>query len=290
MKKIHCLQDTEIDFSNCILNHSGDETVFYKEVEGVKLPLSFYYPPNYHADKRYPVFVFIHGGGWNSHKIFQEQHGWQGDYLGFLARYYAEKGFVAVSIDYRLLEEKGQKEHYQLIDLCKDCEDAVSYLVAHSENYGLDFNHSVVLGESAGGYLAAALATFAYEERPVFSHAILVNAITDLFDSHWKEYVPQTQKTNLEKAYMLSPLYRISSVMPKTLLIHGMEDSVVRPRHSQSFYDEMMLHNKECELHWIEETNHAFLLVEYMLEQNKTLAATSVSVKIIDKWLEQLID
>lgn len=76
MKKIHCLQDTEIDFSNCIQNHSGDETVFYKEVEGVKLPLSFYYPPNYHADKRYPVFVFIHGGGWNSHKIFQEQHGW----------------------------------------------------------------------------------------------------------------------------------------------------------------------------------------------------------------------
>lgn len=292
MNQIHNLTEIDIDFMSCIQRHSGDEIVFYKEVSGIPIPLTFYYPQDYDSKRKYPVFVFIHGGGWNSHKIFSNQKEWQGDYLGYLARYYADKGYVSVSIDYRLMQEKGQKEQFQLIDLYEDCEDAVTFLVTNSEKYGLDFTRSVVLGESAGGYLAAAIATFTYRHKPVFQRAILVNAITDLFDSQWNEYIPGMsshplllEQSNIEKTYMLSPLHQICDATPQTLLIHGTEDSVVRPRHSQSFYDEMMYRHKLCELHWIEKTVHAFLLAEYMMEQNKPLMATKIGVDIINRWL-----
>lgn len=293
MKKFHNIVESDIDFSSCIERHSGDEMAFYKEVSGIPIPLVFYYPKDYNSSKKYPVFVFIHGGGWHSHKIFHDQNGWQGDYLGFLARYYADKGFVSVSIDYRLMEAGGQKEHFQLIDLYEDCEDAVTYLVSNSEKYGLDFARSIVLGESAGGYLAAAIATFTYRHQPIFSHAVLVNAITDLLDSQWNEYVPRisshpllNNKTEVEKAYFLSPLYHISDAIPQILFIHGTEDSVVRPRHAQSFYDEMMIRQKKCELHWIEKTEHAFLLAEYMMEQKKSYTAAKIGVSIINHWLK----
>lgn len=292
MKKFHNIAKSDIDFSSYIERHSGDETVFYKEVSGIPIPLVFYYPKDYNSSKKYPVFVFIHGGGWHSHKIFHDQNGWQGDYLGFLCRYYADKGFVSVSIDYRLIKEDGQKEHFQLIDLYEDCEDAIAYLVANSEKYGLDFSRSTVLGESAGGYLAAAISTFTYRCQPIFSQAILVNAITDLFDFQWNTYVPRisahpllNKLRDVERAHFLSPLYHISDATARILLIHGTEDSVVRARHSQSFYDEMMSRHKICELHWIEKAEHAFLLAEYMIEQKKSLTATTMGINIINTWL-----
>ena len=288
----HPLTEKKTDSSDCIKSHSGDETVAYKTVEGRPLYLSMYYPTDYNPKTKYPVFVFVHGGGWAGRRIFSDQEHWAGDHLGFLARYYAKKGYVSVSIDYRLMQENGQKDGYQLIDLYEDCADAVAYLKENAEKYGLDFEQSGLLGESAGGYLAAALATFTYRDQPVFQKAILVNAITDLLDSQWNQRVPRESahpmlkgKSELETAYLLSPVYQIDHCTPRTLLLHGTEDSVVRLRHSRSFYDEMCLHKREAELHLIGDTEHAFLLAEYQMEKMKSLSAAAMAIEIMDRWL-----
>lgn len=288
----HPLIEKKQDFSDCIRDHSGDETVVYKTVEGTPLHLSLYYPPDYQKEEKYPVFVFVHGGGWAGRRIFSDQEDWAGDHLGFLARYYAKKGYVSVSIDYRMMQENGQKDGYQLIDLYEDCSDAVAYLRKHKEKYGLDFEKSVLLGESAGGYLAATLAAFPYLKQSAFQKVILVNSITDLLDSQWNQRVPAKSanpllmgRSRLEMAYLLSPIYHISNLTPQVLLLHGTEDTVVRLRHSRSFYDEMCLHKRDAQLHLISDTEHAFLLAEYQLEKGKSLSAAAIAVEIIDNWL-----
>ncbi len=50
------------------------------------------------------------GGGWTSRTVFEDQRAWAGDHLGYLARYYADKGYISVSIDYRLMRENGEAD------------------------------------------------------------------------------------------------------------------------------------------------------------------------------------
>lgn len=289
---LHKRKKMNLDLFPYINAHTADEIICYKTVNDNPIKLGIFYPPNYDINKKYPLFVFIHGGGWSSRKIFSDQSSWAGDHLGFLARYYAEKGYLAISIDYRLMQENGQKENYGLIDVYDDCLDAITYLKRNSKNYSIDFQNSVILGESAGGYLAAALVTLKHKSKPAFSKAILINPITDLTDSHWNKAVPDVTKnkylkalTREERAAFLSPVRFIDENICPTLLIHGTEDICVRPRHSVVFHDEMVASKNNVELHFIEGIGHAFLLAEYSLEKNLDYDNAIVSMKIIDKWL-----
>ena len=191
MEYFHKLQAKDLDLSSAITGHSADECVVYKSVDSKPLYLGFYFPKSYDKTHSYPAFVFIHGGSWENSKVFDDQPHWQGDYLGFLARYYAGKGFICVSIDYRLIKENGQVEGFGLIDSYEDCCDALDYIHAHAEDYGINTHKMFLLGESAGGHLAGAVATFHYHRRYHFKTVFLINPITDLNDPKWSQYVPR---------------------------------------------------------------------------------------------------
>ena len=290
----HEQKELDLNLEPYFQNHSADEIVSYKQVSGEDVTMGIFYPPERDKTKKYPLFVFIHGGGWASHTIFPDQPRWAGDHLGFLARYYARKGYVAVSVDYRLLRDNGQEEHYGLIDLYGDCLDAVLYLKEHADGYGLDFDDSVILGESAGGWLAAALAAFDFREKPLFPRAILVNAITDLTDLHWNRAVPSVTENEYlkhlcreERTAFLSPVRYIKETTCPTLLIHGAADSCVRPRHSVAFHDEMEAAGRDCQLHFIKNTDHAFLLAEYYRDKGWSLDCAKTAIGIMDRWLEK---
>lgn len=286
------LEDKNIDLSNCIVRHSGDKTFAYKTVDGTPICMSVYYPQNYNQKQRYPAFFFIHGGGWASHKVFDGESGWQGDYLGYLARHYADKGFVSVSIDYRLARDMAQTEGYQLFDLYLDCSEAVNYLLDHEDDYKIDTKQVYILGESAGGHLAGLMATKYKRNGFQFKSAFLVNAITELVeDMEWNKRVPKNPTheklmglSETECAKQLSPLYNICEDNCPVVLIHGCKDHCVNPIHSKSFYERMRGFSQECELHWIEDTDHAFLLAEY----TSNLAACKIGIEIIDGYLERV--
>ncbi len=88
---------------------------------------------------------------------------------------------------------------------------------------------------------------------------------------------------------MLSPAYQTTEDTPDTLLIHGIEDTIVHPSHSQLFYDEMRLKGKKVELHLIEDTQHAFLLAEYVENNPTARRATGLDVEIIDVTLLYIV-
>ena len=277
------------DLDIYVQRHTADKIVTYKSTPKEDLKLCYYFPKNYNKNNKYPVFMVIHGGGWASRNTMKDQTEWSGDYLGYLARYYAEKGFLSVVTTYGLLQSTDtQNEERQLIDLYTDCQDAMNYVADHAAEYGADLSNVTLLGESAGGHLAAGMATNSYSEnRLKLRTAILVNPITNLYFDKWGKGTPDSStrkplegmdKTEISKA--MSPLHNITKDTPNTLLIHGSIDSVVDLSHSTMFNEKMQEIGNKSELHVLNGANHAFLLREYYPEPEYTI----LGVKIIDDY------
>jgi acetyl esterase/lipase len=104
------------------------------------------YQPSKKASAPRPVVLFIHGGNWNS--------GSKDDILyKAIGRRLAKNGFVGVVMSYRLAPQVLVPQQ------ADDCARALAWTVAHIKEYGGDPTHLVLMGHSAGGGLAALLAT-----------------------------------------------------------------------------------------------------------------------------------
>lgn len=108
-----------------------------------------------------PCIYHIHGGGYV---------GGAAKDLEFVHRpLVRELGCVLVSIDYRLAPET------RFPGAIEDCYAGLAWTVAHAAELGIDPNRIGVMGESAGGGLAAALALLARdrgEHRLAYQHLI----------------------------------------------------------------------------------------------------------------------
>jgi len=91
-----------------------------------------------------PLIVFFHGGGWV-----------QGSVRGYdplCSQVAARVGALVLSVDYRLAPEN------PFPAAAHDCYDACAWAVAHADQLGIDPRRVAVLGDSAGGNLAAVVA------------------------------------------------------------------------------------------------------------------------------------
>ena len=106
-----------------------------------KLALNIFRPTN---DKILPAVMMIHGGGWNSGSP---------DLQRALATHLAAKGFVTITVEYRLIPESSYPA--AVIDLT----DAMKWIANNANQYGIDKNRIAVSGCSAGGQLASLIGT-----------------------------------------------------------------------------------------------------------------------------------
>jgi len=131
----------------CFFASANAELVEFKDLtyatyDDRELKLDLYKPKN--QSEPLPAIVCIHGGGWKSG---EKKH------FGKHAQFLAEHGYVVVSIDYRLSGEAPFPVHIM------DCKASVRWLRANADKYGIDPNRIGATGHSAGGHLAALLAT-----------------------------------------------------------------------------------------------------------------------------------
>ena len=125
----------------------------YKEIDGKELQLSVFLPDGYaSSSERFPTFVVYHGGSW----AVGEANWHYPD-----CAYWASRGMIAVSVDYRLSKRDGVKVPLECV---KDAKSAVRFLRKHAESLKVDPNKMVIAGGSAGGQLAAAMATLTSPE------------------------------------------------------------------------------------------------------------------------------
>ncbi|MBY0232414.1 MAG: alpha/beta hydrolase [Gemmataceae bacterium] len=105
------------------------------------------FSPPARAGTGFPVVVFLHGGTWM---------GGDKNFFGINrngGRMLARNGFVAVMANYRLSPEVRHPDH------AKDVARAVAWVRANIARYGGDPSRLVLLGHSAGGHLAALVAS-----------------------------------------------------------------------------------------------------------------------------------
>jgi acetyl esterase/lipase len=121
--------------------------------------------------KNLPVVLWIHGGGW--------QTGDKSD-VQIKPQVFAEKGFVFVSTNYRLLPS------VDMATIVRDVAKSVHWVHDHIADYGGDPKRIFVMGHSAGAQLAALICTDdRYLKAEGLSFAILKGCVPvdgDTFD------------------------------------------------------------------------------------------------------------
>ncbi|WP_226013534.1 alpha/beta hydrolase [Halomicrobium salinisoli] len=108
-----------------------------------------------------PVIVYIHGGGWISGSI--ETHN------RICRNLTAETGYPVVSVGYRLAPEDPFPAGL------RDCYAVLEWIATTDDVRGIDPERTVVMGDSAGGNLAAATALLARDrDGPDIAHQVLI--------------------------------------------------------------------------------------------------------------------
>lgn len=166
-----------------------------------------------------PVVVFIHGGNWTTGSK---------NLYAFIGRRLAKQGVVAVVINYRL------SPAVEVPAMADDCARAVSWVVQHIDQYGGDPTRIFTMGHSAGGGLAALLAT----DNQLFSKAGLTQnpvkgvvlddpAGLDMYDYLTKMQYPGDAQylvsfgKNPDVWRAVSPMYCVEAKSPPMLLYVG---------------------------------------------------------------------
>lgn len=138
----------------------------------IPLKLDIYYPDNTSTNR--PVYMFIHGGGFSGGSKSSPN-------IIDMANYYASRGWIFVSIDYRLTENLGTiytgiapdewvnfaqqnasssqqvKQGIAMYAAQRDAKAALRWIVANSIDYSMNTDYISVGGGSAGAISAITL-------------------------------------------------------------------------------------------------------------------------------------
>lgn len=216
--------------------------------------------PESSEKKKFPLILWLNGGGWRCVSPFRYIMNF--DYL-------LQAGFAVASVQYRVSSQATFPE--PLVDV----KAAIRFLRAHANFFGIDKNHIGIMGESAGGHLAAMAgvtpncAEFSSsdwsEESDAVNAAICWYTPFDL--AMINEAMPSegspprlllgNPKEGIEaQAKKASPISYVCGKEPPFLLLHGTKDDVVSIRQSHSMYEALSSQGDLVEFYRLEGAGH----------------------------------
>lgn len=216
------------------------KNIQYARVGGLNLKLDVY--RGWDKPTGCPVLLQIHGGAWIV--------GTKNEQGVPLMRRVAEKGWVCVSIDYRLSPHATFPDH--LIDVKR----AIAWIRDHIEEYGGDPSRIVATGGSAGGHLCALVGLTANDPRyqpgfeDVDTSMIACVPFYGVYDftnrfGHWphnglgeilEKQVFKGSLDEVRQAYdEASPMSRVHAGAPPFFIMHGTHDTLVPVEDARQF-------------------------------------------------------
>lgn len=139
---------------------------------GRTLPALVYRPTATDQGPR-PVVINFHGGGWVQGNT--EQSGW------LASRVAARTGAVVISPSYRLAPE------HPYPAAADDAWESLRWIVDHAERLGIDPQRVALMGDSAGGNLAAVTALAARDEGTAVRAQVLIYPAVEMYDKYPSE-------------------------------------------------------------------------------------------------------
>ena len=256
----------------------------YASPGGVALHADLYLPEGTATPP--PVIVWIHGGGWRSGTR---------ELAPDLSRFFAERGFAMVAIDYRLSRVALFPAQIE------DVRTAIRWLRSIASGYGIDSSRIGLWGASAGGHLAA-LAALAprncfrpvdavFDDQDTTVQAVVVGyAPIDFLQLDAHRPPPGTRSedpeslllpdpdqrsteahsyeslllgapiaTCPERVRAANPIAYIGERSAPFLILHGLADTTVPPHQSELLYNALKAGRTEVSLALIEGLGHGFL-------------------------------
>jgi acetyl esterase/lipase len=252
----------------------------YKTIGDVKLSLHIFEPATGPKANR-PAIVFFFGGGWTngSPAQFETQ-----------CRYLAARGMVAITADYRV----GSRHQVKPTACVADAKSALRWVRANAKRLGIDPNRIAAGGGSAGGHLAAAIATLPDFDEPtedrkvssvpnalaLFNPALVLAPMEGLSLDGFGTRVPEERMgTAPEK---LSPAHHVKRGTPPTIIFHGKADTTVPYTTVEAFTRVMLAAGNRCELVGYEGQAHGFF------NQGRKGGRYDETVAAMDKFLVSL--
>jgi len=189
--------------------------------------------PKKRGSKPRPGIVFVHGGGWS------EGDKRMGAFIN-AAIEYAQKGYVCVSINYRLIDEAP-------FPACiEDVKNAVRWFRANAGKYNLDPNRIGGYGHSAGAHLVCMLGLVKkeaglegdgpYQDQSSLLQAVCASAAPTDF-SLWPTVRSEKFSVTPNLVKLSSPITYASKDAPPFLLIHGTADAGVNVKHADTLVE-----------------------------------------------------
>ncbi|MGQ0831969.1 MAG: alpha/beta hydrolase [Microthrixaceae bacterium] len=109
------------------------------------------YQPEIDGCEAVPLVVWVHGGGWSA--------GDKSNGMGQKVALWGDEGWAVASVNYRLTDRSATDDERLLAPAHnEDVAAALSWLVEHADELGVDAKRIALLGHSAGGGIVAAIA------------------------------------------------------------------------------------------------------------------------------------
>jgi acetyl esterase/lipase len=214
-----------------------------KDADAVRHKLDLYLPK---GAKDYPVFFFIHGGGWT---------GGNKNSFGPIGKTFASNGIAFVAVNYRLTPTVKHPDH------AKDAAEAFAWTVANLGKDGADTKRIFVAGHSAGGHLAALLGT---DESYLKAHKLgLVDIkgvvpISGVFDVTHSRMARIFGEDDSRKAG--SPMTHIGDKMPPFLVLYADKELGALGKQAEDFGKEVKGKNGKIEVKMIKDRDHGTIM------------------------------
>lgn len=234
----------------------GARAETYKQVGDTKLSLFIFEPATGPKTNR-PAIVFFFGGGWtNGSPVQFEQH----------CRYLASRGMVAITADYRVASRQNVKP----TACVADAKSALRWVRQNAARLGIDPNRIAAGGGSAGGHLAAAIATVpgfdeAGEDTKIsavpnacvlFNPALVLAPIEGVDAKGFEERVGVERMGTDPKN--ISPAHHVKKGVPPTIIFHGRADTTVPYATAEAYTAAMKKAGNRCELVGYDDQKHGF--------------------------------
>ena len=243
--------------------------VCYVERDGVKRTLQMIVP-EMKPDKNYtyPAILYVQGSAWMKQDNYKR--------LGVMARL-AQRGYVTAILQYR---ESSIASYPAPVE---DAKTGVRFLRMHAEEYHIDPENIVIMGDSSGGHTALAAGITAEEDcmdTEIYSGvSCSVKAIVDLYgvtDICQKTDFPTTpnqgepdspegmliggnnvyEHPELSDPVIISNYVKAEKEIPPILMMHGTADDTVSCDQSIRLYKKFLEEGKNVTFYLVKNAGH----------------------------------
>jgi acetyl esterase/lipase len=227
------------------------------------------------------AIVIFPGGGYVRLAINHEGHD--------IAKWFAARGVTAFVVKYRMQEHGFPAP---LLDGLR----AVRQVRKHAQGWGIDPTKVGVIGFSAGGHVAASVATrsgFAVDNndplgeisaRPDFAilgYPVITLEGADAHAGSRKALLGDNPGPQLVHDNSLQ--FQVTDQVPPVFMLHGIGDQAVPVSNSLVFFNEVQKHNKQSELHIYNSAIHGVGMIQGQ-------GSISLWPDALEAWLQQLLD